>query len=73
MDYNSLCVLDTISLPDFMKKRAAEIKTWAEEALKKGTFPRGDYKEFLVLVFIFLGGKVEMSVFTLPGPDHHAR
>ena len=73
VDYSCLCVLDTTSLPDFMKKMAAEAKIWAEEALKKETFPRGDYKEFITLVFIFLGGKVVNFKFALPGPDHHAR
>ena len=50
-----------------------DVLSWAKEELRKGTFPRADYREFLELVIVSLGGKMENFTFKLPGPDHHAR
>ena len=42
--------------------------------LLEGTFPRGDYREFLQLVVVSLGGEREEGfTFKVPGSDHHAR
>ena len=55
------------------KEEAKRVLEWAQNLLEKGTFPRCDYKEFLELVVVSLGGKVEGFTLKLPGPDHHAR
>jgi hypothetical protein len=36
----------------------------------KKTFPMYDYKEFMELVVVSLGGKVDGFTFKLPGPGH---
>ena len=66
-------------LPDFsnsspeLQLMALDVRSWAEEMLANRTFPRDDYKEFMELVVVSLGGKVDGFTFKLPGPDHHAR
>ena len=45
---------------------------WGEEHLQLGTFARGDYREFLQLAMVCLGGNKEGFTFRQPGADHHA-
>jgi hypothetical protein len=52
---------------------AEEVLAWAEDHLKKGTWPGSDYKELLELVIIWLGGTFAAFKFRFPGADHHAR
>ena len=73
IDYNELDVPDFSQAPQRLKDLAEETLSWATKHLAKKTFPRDDYKEFMELVIISLGGKVEGFVFKLPGPYHHAR
>ena len=56
-----------------LQEAADKVLTWAKEQLAANTFPRDDYKEFMELVVVSLGGEVEGFSFKLPGPDHHAR
>ena len=56
-----------------LQEAAHKVLTWAKEQLAANTFPRDDYKEFMELVVVSLGGEVEGFSFKLPGPDHHAR
>ena len=52
---------------------AAKVLEWGEEHLQLGTFARGDYREFLQLAMVCLGGNKEGFTFRQPGADHHAR
>ena len=56
-----------------MRNIAAETVDWAQNELRKGTFPREDYKELLELVVINLGGTIEGFTFHLPQNDSNAR
>ena len=56
-----------------MRNIAAETVDWAQNELRKGTFPREDYKELLELVVINLGGTIEGFTFRLPQNDSNAR
>ena len=50
------------------------VLAWGQGHLLEGTFPRGDYREFLQLVVVSLGGEREKGfTFKVPGADHHAR
>jgi hypothetical protein len=73
IDYEDLETFDYDSVPEWMAEEARSVLRWAEEKLEKGRWPRADYKEFLVLVEVSLGGKVQSFRFHLPGADHHAR
>ena len=72
-DMEDLPLLDLTSLTPGLQEEAKSVLEWAQNELLKGTFPRADYREFLELVIVTLGGKVEGFSFKLPGPDHHAR
>ena len=39
----------------------------------KGALKRGEYKECIQLVIVYLGGEVAGFRFRCPGADHHAR
>ena len=56
-----------------LHEAAGKVLTWSKEQLEAKTFPRDDYREFMELVVVSLGGEVEGFSFKLPGPDHHAR
>ena len=56
-----------------MAEEAKDVLRWASEELEKSTWPREDYREFLMLVVVSLGGSVEGFQFRVPGADHHAR
>ena len=56
-----------------MRKMARGVLTWGQKELERGTFPRDDYKEYLELVLISLGGTVSGFAFRLPGPDSNSR
>ena len=73
IDYSDLDVVDYSSAAPELKDTAQEVLLWALEELLKNTFPRDDYREFLELVVVCLGGEVKGFRFKLPGPDHHAR
>ena len=73
IDFSELDVSYFSHAPQRLKDLAEETLSWAKSHLAKKTFPRDDYREFLELVIISLGGKVEGFVFKLPGPDHHPR
>uniref|UniRef100_A0A8D8UVV6 Uncharacterized protein n=2 Tax=Cacopsylla melanoneura TaxID=428564 RepID=A0A8D8UVV6_9HEMI len=57
---------------NLFKEDSARILAFCEEQLKLKQ-PRDDYKEFLELVILFLGGKVKNSSLKAPGAVHHAR
>ena len=64
----------TSGLPRWMEEEAAEVLAWGQGHLLEGTFARGDYREFLQLVVVTLGGEREEGfTFKIPGADHHAR
>lgn len=73
IDYNDLVLFNYNSVPDWMEEEARAVLQWGEAELEKGTWPRDDYKEFLELVVVSLGGHVKNFKFRLPGADHHAR
>ena len=73
IDYSNLVILNQSLLPDWMQKEAKKVLSWAENMLKTETFDRGDYKELLQLLIIYLGETVEKFSFKKPGADHHAR
>ena len=73
IDYEDLRLFDYSSVPEWLAEEALEVMRWGEEMLAKGTWPRADYQEFLQLVVVALGGRVEGFRFRLPGADHHAR
>ena len=73
IDYNSLTVLKLNSLPEWLQQEAKNVLSWALTEFSKNTWPRGDYKEMMELLIVFLGGSVENFKFRLPGADHHAR
>ena len=50
IDYSNLCTFSTSNLPRWMEEEAAEVLAWGQGHLLEGTFPRGDYREFLQLV-----------------------
>ena len=71
--YNDLVLSNFSTLSPTLQLMAFEVLSWAEEMLPKKPFPRDDYKEFMELVVVSLGGMVDSFTFNLPGPDHHAR
>ena len=73
IDYSEFVLSDFSEAPHGLDEVAREMLTWARERLLQKTFPRDDYKEFMELVVISLGGEVEGFMLKLPGPDHHAR
>ena len=73
IDYDDLELFDFNSVPGWMDEEAKEVLKWAQQELERGTWPRCDYREFLELVVVSLGGTVEGFRFKLPGADHHAR
>ena len=73
IDYNDLELFNFRSLPGWMEEEAREVLKWAQLELERGTWPRCDYREFLELVVVSLGGTVAGFRFKLPGADHHAR
>ena len=73
INYSSLEILDLPALPDWMKAEAEAVLEWCQEALKKQTFPRGDYLELLKLTYVFLGGELPGFYISILGPDSHAR
>ena len=72
INYNDLDVTDFSSAPKALQEAAESVLSWAKEQLECGTFQRDDYKEFMELVVVSLGGEVVGFIFKLPGPDHHA-
>ena len=73
IDYCNLVLSDFSEAPYGLNDVARQMLCWAREQLVKGTFPRDDYREFMELVVISLGGEVKGFMLKLPGPDHHAR
>ena len=73
IDYSNLVLFDYEKVPDWMAEEAKSVLRWGEEHLASGTWPREDYREFLTLVVVSLGGVIPNFRFRLPGPDHHAR
>ena len=59
IDYKNLSKLDISSLPEWLQEECRSVLSWALDHLEKATFPRGDYKELLQLLIIYLGGSVE--------------
>lgn len=54
------------------RKLRQEMLDYLPQALQ-GQQPRDDYKEFLYLSLLFLGGQCGNVSFRAPGPTHHAR
>ena len=73
INYSELVLSDFSEAPHGLNDIAGDMLSWASEQLLLKTFPRDDYKEFMELVVISLGGEVEGFMIKLPGPDHHAR
>jgi hypothetical protein len=73
INYSDLVLSDFSTASPKLQQMAIDVLDWALEMLAKKTFPRYDYKEFMELVVISLGGKMDGFMFKLPGPDHHAR
>ena len=73
INYSNLELFDYDSVPVWMAEEARQVMSWGMKELEKGTWPRADYKEFLQLTVICLGGSIEDFKFKLPGADHHAR
>lgn len=58
---------------EILGDNVAEVLTFANNKINEA-FPRNDYKEFLELVIIFLGGSPPRGIkFTKPGALHYAR
>lgn len=47
------------SAQDWRHQRASDVLIWADEHMKKATWPREDYRELLELVVLYLGGVVK--------------
>jgi hypothetical protein len=45
---------------------------WWEELFEMRTWPRENYRKFMLLVVVSLGGLISSFRFRLPGPDYHA-
>ena len=73
INMDNLDLFDHSSVSADLQREAKEVLVWAEKELEKNTFPRDDWREFMELVVVSLGGYVEGFCFKLPGPDHHAR
>lgn len=79
-EWNGLTI-DTYNLNTFkynseeqgVQEQAQTVLNWALSTLKDSVFERGDYKELLELIVIWLGGHVHNFSFKFPGADHHAR
>ena len=73
IDYTNLVKFDWNNENKFLIERTEIILEWAREHLLSQSFPRGDYKELVQLIIVWLGGAVKNFQFKQPGPDHHAR
>ena len=73
INYSNLNLLDYDSLPDWMLKEAKDVLDWANKEYLNNNWPRGDYKELVELLIIYLGGKIYNFKFRITGADHHAR
>ena len=73
IDLDNLELFDHNSVLPELQKELKEVLAWCENELQNNTFPRDDWKEFMELVVVSLGGQVDGFSFKLPGPDHHAR
>ena len=73
IDYKDLVLWDWENSSENSQKLAKSVLQWAEEQLLRETFPREDYKEFMQLVVISLGGKIPGFAFRLPQNDSNAR
>ena len=70
MDKESLLSRLTSELSDARETALSELKS----AIEQGSHPRDDYKELLVLSYIFLGGDIGMTFnMRAPGAFHQAR
>ena len=60
LDTEKMKVFDRKKYDDntFLIEKADESLSWAEDHLKKETFPRDDYRELNELIVVFLGGQV---------------
>ena len=56
-----------------MLKEAKDVLDWANKEYLNNNWPRGDYKELVELLIIYLGGKIYNFKFRITGADHHAR
>ena len=56
-------------------RRAAKVLAWALEMLAKGKFDRGDYRQLIILIVVWLSHRtsVENFRFPVPGAHHFAR
>ena len=57
IDYENLCTFDIDFLPEWLQDEAFEVLSWAENVYQQQTFPRGDYRELLELLIVYLGGE----------------
>ena len=60
IDYNNLVLSDFSTSSPKWQLMALEVLSWAEEILAKKTFPRDDYKEFMELMVVSLGGRMSL-------------
>lgn len=63
---------DTAEIRPLLEGERNDLLEFALSKLSVGNF-RDDYREYLELVVIFLGGKVSRFTFKQPGAFHHAR
>lgn len=63
---------DTPEIRPLLEGESNELLEFALSKLSVGNF-RNDYREYLELVVIFLGGKVPRFTFKQPGAFHHTR
>ena len=66
IDYDDLHILDQSTLPKWLQEEAKSDLSWAVAEYDKGTFKRGDYKECIQLVIIYLGGNFPGFKFRVP-------
>ncbi|GAB1609904.1 hypothetical protein Ahia01_001276300 [Argonauta hians] len=72
LTYKDLDIL-CFPIPDILEERRLEIISSCKNALKQD-FSRGDYKELITLILVYLGSRPEsFKAFQRPGACHKAR
>ena len=73
INYDDLSVLTESQLSEDLLERAEEVKVFAEEVLSNETFQRGEYRQLVQLIYVYLGGHISSFKFATPGAYHRAR
>ena len=69
--HQKLKKFDHTSRSSWLANQSKKVLAWAEDHLRKGIWPRDDYKELLELIIIRLGGSVTSFKLKFPGADHN--